>query len=265
MRPFNGPEGSMSTTTLILIAIAICLICLASLWIVQLNRQRAIERARKTVIYTSQINQLLQIAEATAQFLDDQLIQFLANRVIYSAQKLTENKISLDKRCLHSIEQARSWLNEPKLLRKQARAGKSESLQKQLSLLKSIIQHIRQGVMDHEINRNQAKQLANATKLSKVKFSCFHYQQQASEDLKSGDLSGGMNHFKKIKSLLERISPLNNEFQALLSECDSQIDKIQNTIKEQSDNSGSQRLADEFDKLEEQEQDWQKKQLYDQW
>ena len=73
-----------------------------------------------------------------------------------------------------------------------------------------------------------------------------------------------MIQLKKIKLLLSRVSPLNNELKALLIECDSQIDQTQTIINDQTENSSSQRLSEEFDKLEEQEQDWQKKQQYDQ-
>ncbi len=254
----------MSTTTFIIIAITVCLLCLASLWLAQLKRQRAIEKARKTVIYNVQISQLQQIAEATALYLDDKLIQFLANRIIYSAQILTTNNIRPDKRSLNTIEQAHIWLKEPKKLRIQARTTKAESQEKQVSLLKSIIQHIRQGVLDHEISNDEAKNLANATKLSKVKLSCHHHQKLADESLQSEDFFNAMIQLKKIKLLLSRVSPLNNELKALLIECDSQIDQTQTIINDQTENSSSQRLSEEFDKLEEQEQDWQKKQQYDQ-
>lgn len=254
----------MSTTQLILVAITVCVICLASLWLAQIKRQRAIERARKTVIYNAQINQLQQIAEATALFLDDQLIQFIAKRIQSSAQILTDNKITPDKRSLNSVELAQQWINEPSQLRKQAQKAKPESQQKRLSLLKSMIQHIRQGVLEKQVTRSEAKQLAIATKLSKIKLSCEYLQQQANEHCQNGDLQQGISQLKKIKSLFDQISPLPNDLKQRLIECDSQINQIQETLNEQNESTSSKRLEEEFDKLEEQEQDWQKKQLYDQ-
>jgi hypothetical protein len=253
----------MSTTSLIFIVILVCALCIISLWAVQLKRQRAIEKARKTIIYTAHINQLQQIAEATAKYLDDQLIQFLASRIDYSAQLLTRHKIIPDKRCQHVIEQAQGWAADPKMLRKQARKGKPESQQKILSLLKSIIQHIRQGVMEHQVSRNQANQLAHATKFSKIKLNCNHYQKMADEALKTGELQQGINTLKKIKALIGKVSPLPTDLQQQLIECQGLIDNTQQTLNEQSENSSSKRLEEAFDKEEEQDQDWQKKQLYD--
>jgi hypothetical protein len=254
----------MSTTNLILIAIFICLLCLGSLWLAQVKRQRAIERARKTVIYNAQIIQVQQIAEATAQFLDDKLIQFLANRIIHSGLILNKNNIAPDKRSRHIIEQANEWLQEPKLLRKQSRKGKPESHQKRLTLLKTIIQHIRQAVLDREVSRPEAKKLANSAKLGKIKLACNHYQQDADQSLKEGDLQQAINHLKKIKKTLAQVSPLSHELKQQVIECDTLIDSTQQTINSQNDNTSSQRLEDEFDKMKEQEEDWQKKQLYDQ-
>ena len=257
----------MSTTSLVLIAVLICVLCLVSLWVAQLKRQRAIEKARKTIIYTAQINQLKQVAEGTAKYLDDELIKFLAQRIEYSAQLLTRHKIIPDKRCLHTIEQAQGWASEPKSLRKQARKGKAETQQKCLTLLKSIIQHIRQGVMEHQVSRSEANKLALATKISKIKLSCQHHRQQAEEALKSGELQQGNASLKKIKALLSKISPLPTDLQQQLIECQGLIDTTQSTINEQSDNLSSKRLEAEFDKEEEQDkqdQTWQKKQLYDQ-
>lgn len=257
----------MSTSTLVIIAVLICVICVTCLWVVQLRRQRAIERARKTIIYNAQINQLQQIAETTAPYLDDSLIKFLATRIIYNGQLLTNNKIIPDKRCRHTIELAEGWLTEPKSLRKQARKGKKESQQKNLTLLKSIIQHIRQGVMEHQVSRSEAKQLAHAAKFSKVKLSCQHNQLLAEEALKAGELPQGIALLKKIKILLNRVSPLPSDLQQQLIECQGLIDKTQQSLNEQNElneNSSSKRLEEEFDKQEEQDQDWQKKQLYDQ-
>jgi hypothetical protein len=252
----------MSTSTFVIIAILICATCLGCLWLVQLKRQRAIERARKTIIYNAQINQLQQIAESTAQYLDDSLIQFLANRINYNAQILINNKIVPDKRCQHTIELARSWADNPKALRKQARKGKAETQQKSLILLQSIIQHIRQSVMEHQTNRAEAKRLAQATKISKIKLNCHHRQELANEALDSGELQQGINQLKKIKTLLSKVSPMPNDLQQIMIECQGLIDNTQQTINASKEETGSKRLEDEFDKLE--EQDWQKKQLYDQ-
>ncbi|MGK0250211.1 MAG: hypothetical protein ACI910_002980 [Oleispira sp.] len=253
----------MSATRLIFIVILVCALCIISLWAAQLKRQRAIEKARKTIIYTAQITQLQQIAEATAQYLDDQLIQFLASRIDYIAQLLTLHKITPDKRCQHVIEQAQGWATDPKMLRKQSRKGKTEKQQKILILLKSIIRHIRQGVMEHQVSRNQANQLAHATKISKIKLNCNHYQKVAKEALKTGELQQGINTLKKIKALLAKVSPLPTDLQQQLIECQDLIDNTQQTLNEQSENSSSKRLREVFDKDEEQDQEWQKKKLYD--
>ncbi|MFT4908458.1 MAG: hypothetical protein ACI978_002549 [Oleispira sp.] len=257
----------MSSTSLILIAIITCTICLASLWVTQLKRQRAIEKARKSIIYNAQINQLQQIAEITARFLDDQLIQFLASRINYSAQQLNHHKITPDKRCQHIIEQAQSWAAEPKNLRKQSRKGKAVTQQVSLNLLKSIIQHIREGVIEHQVSRAQATKLANATKLSKIKLSCHYQQLLAKEALKAGELIEGLNSLKKIKALLNKVSPLPSDLQQQLIECQGLIETTQQTLNEQNEQnekSSGKRLEEEFDKQEEQDNDWQKKQFYDQ-
>lgn len=250
----------MSTSSLIIIAILTCVLCLASLWFVQLKRQRAIERARKTIIYNAQINQLQQIAEATAQYLDDSLIQFIANRIGHNADLLIRNKIIPDKRCQHTIDLAQGWSNDPKSLRKLARSGKPESQQKCLTLLKSIIQHIRQSVIERQTNRSEAKQLAYAAKISKIKLSCSHYRKQADEALRAGDLQLGATQLKKIKTLLSKISPLPNDLQKQLIDCQGLLDQTQQTINDNRESTSSKRLEEEFDKQEEQDQDWQKKQ-----
>lgn len=241
----------------------VCTLCIISLWAAQLKRQKAIEKARNNIIYTAQIMQLHQIIEATATYLDDQLIQFLTNRIDYSAQLLTRHKITPDKRCQHIIEQAREWATDPIMLRKQAQNEKPESQQKILSLLKSIIQHIRQSVMEHKISRDQANQLAHATKFSNIKLNCYHHQQMAKEALKTGELQQGIDTLKKIKALLDKVSPLPTDLQQQLSECQDLIDNTRQTLKEQNEKSSSKRLEEEFDKEREQDQEWQKKKLYD--
>lgn len=254
----------MSTISLTIIAVLICILCLACLWVVQFKRQRAIERARKSIIYTAQINQLQKIAETTAQYLDDSLIQFLATRIEYSGQLLVQNKITPDKRCQHTIELAKGWAADPKSLRKQAHKGKPESQQKNLTLLKDIIQHIRQSVMEHQTSRSSAKQLAYAAKFSKIKLSCKHYQQHADEAFKAGELPQAVAQLKKIKALLSKISPLPNDLQQKLIDCQGLIESTLQTINEKREETSSKRLEEEFDKQEEQDQGWQKKQLYDQ-
>lgn len=253
----------MSTSSLIIIAVLICVLCLACLWLAQFKRQRAIEKARKTIIYNAQINQLQQIAEATAQYLDDSLIQFLANRIIYSAQLLIRNKITPDKRCQHTVDLAQKWESDPKALRKQARQGKAESQQKCLTLLKSIINHIRQSVMEHQTSRNEAKQLAYAVRLSKIKLTCNYYREIAEEALKTEELQQGVTFLKKIKALLSRVSPLPMDLQQQLIDCQVLIDETQKTLNIDKDITSSKRLEEEFTKQEEQDQDWQKKQQYD--
>lgn len=251
------------STTLILIIVAISLLCLMAAWLAQVKRQRTIEKARKAIIYNTNINQLQQIVEATAHYLDDSLIEFLANRIQHNAQILSQNKILPDKRSLHALELTQSWIAEPKALRKQASKNKTENQQKRLILLKSIIQHIRQGVIEHQINRIEAKQLAFSTKIGKLKLSCNHYQQLAETTLHEGELQQGINILKKLKLMLDRVSPLPNDLQQQLIKCQGLIEKSQQMLKEQSDNASGKRLEEEFDKEEEQEQDWQKKQLYD--
>jgi hypothetical protein len=253
----------MSTTQLIFIVMLVCTLCIISLWAAQLKRQKAIEKARNNIIYTAQIMQLHQIIEATATYLDDPLIQFLANRIDYSAKLLTRYKITPDKRCQHIIEQAQEWAIDPKMLRKQAQKEKPESQQKILSLLKSIIQHIRQGVMEHKVSRDQANQLAHATQFSKIKLNCYHHQQMAKEALKTGELKQGIDILKKVKALLERVSPLPADLQQQLIECQDLIDNTQQILKKQNETSSSNYLEEAFDKEEEQDQEWKKKKLYD--
>lgn len=256
----------MSISSLILAVVLVCTFCIISLWLVQLKRQKAIEKARKTIIYNAQINQLLQIAETTAQYIDDQLILFLANRIDYSAQLLYRSKIVPDKRSQNTIEQAQNWVLDPKSLRKQARKGKKESQQKSLNLLKSIIQHIRQGVLEQQVSRSEAKLLAHSTRFGRIKLNCFHYQQAAEEALRKGELTQGIDSLKKVTTLLNKASPLPKDLKQQLISCQDLIDKTQLTLNDERENTGSKRLEEEFDKEEEldQKQDWQKKQLYDQ-
>ena len=256
----------MSISSLMLVAVLICVLCVVSLWIVQLKRQRTIEKARKTIIYNAQITQLQQTAEATAQYIDDQLIRFLASRIDYYAQQLHKHKIAPDKRCQLFIEQAQNWTTEPKSLRKQARKNKPVNQQKSLNLLKSIISHIRQSVMEHQINRNEAKLLAHATRFGRIKLNCWHFQQAAEEALKAGELLQGIESLKKVKTLLTKASPLPKDLEQQLIKCQELIDKTQQTLNKKPESTGSKRLEEEFDKEEEQDQqqDWQKKQLCDQ-
>lgn len=259
----------MSTSSLIWVVTAISALCLVSLWLVQFKRQRAIEKARKTIIYHAQIQQLAHIAEETALYLDDSLIQFIANRIDYSAQLLMRNKIAPDKRCQHVIEQAQVWAQEPKSLIKQARSGKVESQQKTLNMLKSIISHIRQALVDNQVSRDEAKQLALSTRFSKIKMNCLHLQKKADDAIRADNLQQGIDTLKRIKNLINKVSPLPKELEGRLAQCQASLDKTQLMLKEQREkqrgqHSSSTRLEEEFTKQEEQDQDWQKKQLYDQ-
>jgi 23S rRNA A2030 N6-methylase RlmJ len=118
--------------------------------------------------------------------------------------------------------------------------------------------------MERQVSRNEAKQLAHSAKFSKVKLSCHYYRQAAEEALKTGELQQGITQLKKIKTLLAKASPLPNDLQKQLIDCQGQIDNTQQTINASREATSSKRLEAEFDKEEEQDQDWQKKQLYDQ-
>ncbi len=258
----------MSTITLILIIIMICLICLSCLWFIQVKRQRAIERARKSALYNSRITQLHEISVTIAHFLDDQLILFLANRIIHTIHQLNINKLTPAPHSVQVFAQAQDWIKDPGALRTLASATPEESRPKQLSLLKAIVGHIRESLQEHKLTTNDAQQLVKMAKLGKIKSSYYHNQKLANESLQQGDLKYGLLLLHRIKSLLKGAPHLDNELKQQLIACNNQIDEIQKALDEQapskqSENKDSKRLADEFDKLEAQQQDWQKKQLYD--
>ncbi len=252
----------MSATNLIMVVILISILCITILWLFQIKRQRAIERARKTVIYTAQITQIHQIVESAAQFLDDNLLCFLAKRIDESANQLAKHKIQLDKRSRNTQEQALLWISEPKKIRKQARSRKPESQQKRLLLLKSIIQHIRQAISKHTIPRKEALSLASSTKVSKIKLACYYHQQDADNAIKKQDTQAAIQTLKKIKALLSQVEPRPADLEHNFISCSELLEQQQEIMK-QSKPQSTKRLEEEFDKQEEMDQDWQKKQLYD--
>ena len=228
----------------------------------QVKKQRTIERARKTVIYTAQITQINQVVDSVSQFLDDPLLSFLAKCIDDSANQLIKNKIQLDKRSRNTQEQALLWISEPKKIRKQARSRKPESQQKRLLQMKSIIQHIRQALSRHTIPRKEALSLAKSTKISKIKLACHYYQQETDSAIKSQDTQTAIQTLKKTKTLLMKIDPTPSDLEQTLSRCNELL-KEQQEIMKQSKPQSTKRLEEEFDKQEEMDQDWQKKQDYD--
>jgi hypothetical protein len=128
--------------------------------------------------------------------------------------------------------------------------------------MKSIIQFIRQALSRRSLSRKEALSLANSTKIGKVKLACYYYQQDADRAIQEQDTQAAIQALKKIKARLVKIDPLPNDLQNTLNKCDTLLKEQQNTIKN-SRPSGTKRLEDEFDKQEEIDQDWQKKQLYD--
>lgn len=252
----------MSMTTLILIVVIVSALCIAMLWIFQIKRQRAIERARKTIIYNSQISQIQQVVEETALFLDNKLLAFLAGQVDAAIKGLVKNKIQPDKHCQNIQEQSLLWINDAQKIRQQALTKKSEGQQKRLLLLKNIIQYIRQSVSRNAISRKEAKSLASSTKLSKVKLFCHYYQQDIDQAVKEGNAEMATLSIKKMKGLLAQLSSLPQDLEEQLSQCNKLLEQQQKTIKESKANN-DKRLEEEFDKQEEIDQDWQKKQHYD--
>ena len=252
----------MSATNLIMVVILISVLCITALWLMQLKKQRAIERARKTVIYTAQITQINQVVDSVAQFLDDKLLSFLAKCIDDSANQLIKHKIQLDKRSRNTQEQALLWISEPKKIRKQARSRKSESQQKRLLQMKSIIQYIRQAISRHTIPRKEALSLANSTKIGKIKLACHYYQQEADSAIKGQDTQAAILILKKTKTLLMKIDPIPSDLEQTLAHCNELL-KQQQEVMKQSKPQSTKRLEEEFDKQEEMDQDWQKKQDYD--
>jgi hypothetical protein len=258
----------MSATNLIMVVIFVSLLCIIVLWLFQIKRQRTIERARKTVIYTSQIVQIHQVVDSVAQFLDDSLLNFLAKCIDDSANQLTKHKIQLDKRCQNTQEQALLWINEPKKIRKQARSRKSEGQKKRLLQMKSIIQHIRQAISRQSIPRKEALSLANSTKISKIKLACHYFQQEADDAIKNLDTQEAIFILKKTKTLLMKIDPIPSDVEHTLISC-SELLTQQQEIMKQSKPQSTPRLEEELDKQEEidkqeeMDQGWQKKQDYD--
>jgi hypothetical protein len=252
----------MSVTNLIIAVIFVSLLCISTLWFFQIKKQRAIERARKTIIFTSQIAQIHQIVDSLAHFLDDSLLAFLAKNINESIDQLKKHNIEPDKRSQNTQEQARLWISEPKKIRKQARSRKPEKQQKRLLQMKSIIQFIRQALSRRSLSRKEALSLADSTKIGKIKLACYYYQQGADKAIQNQDAQEAIKTLKKIKALLAKIDPLPSDLKNTLDRCETLLKEQQDIIKE-SRPSGTKRLEDEFDKQEELDQDWQKKQLYD--
>lgn len=253
----------MSATNLIMAVIFVSLICIITLWVFQIKKQRAIERARKTIIYTSQIAQIHQVVDSVAQFLDDRLLSFLAKCIDDSVNQLVKNKIQLDSRSQNTQEQALLWISEPKKTRQQACSRKSEGQQKRLLQMKSILQHIRHAISKHTILRKEAIFLTNSTKISKIKLACYYHQQEANNAIKNQDTQGAILILKKIRALIMQIDPIPRDLEHTLASC-SELLIEQQEIMKQSKPQNTKRLEDEFDRQEEIDQDWQKKQDYDQ-
>lgn len=252
----------MSASNLIMAVIFVCLICIITLWFFQLKKQRRIERARKSVIYTSQITQIHQVVESVAQFLDDKLLIFLAQCVDNSISQLDKHNIDIDKRCKNTQEQALLWISEPKKIRQQARSRKSESQQKRLLKLKSIIQHIRHAISKNKIPRKEALALASSTKISKIKLACHYFQQEADHAIKKQDTQSAIQALKKIKGLLIQLKPVPGDLENTFTRCNELLEQQQGVMKLSKPQS-TKRLEEEFAKQEEMDQDWQKKQDYD--
>jgi hypothetical protein len=252
----------MSATNLIMAVIFVSLLCIITLWFFQMKKQRAIERARKTVIYTSEIAQIHQVVDSVAQFLDDNLLTFLAKCVDDGAHQLTKHNIQLDKRSKNTQEQALLWIGEPKKIRQQARTRKPESQQKRLLKMKSIIQNIRNALSKKNIPRKEALSLAKSTKISKIKLACHYYQQEADGAIKKQDTQAAIQALKKAKNLLGQIKPTPSDLEHTLTSCSELLEQQQGVMRNSKPQS-TKRLEDEFDKEEEMDQDWQKKQDYD--
>lgn len=248
----------MSTTMLIMIVLIVSSLCIAVLWIFQVKKQQAIERARKTIIYTSQITQIQQVVEETALFLDNKLLAFLASQVDNSIARLMKHKIEPDKRCQNIQENAQLWISNPHNVRQQTTTKKSEGQQKRLLLLKNIIQYIRAAAGKSVISRKEAKSLAFSTKLAKVKLFCHYYQQDIDEAINSHRAEMAIITIKKMKTLLAQFSTLPKELAAQSDKCNALLEEQQALVKASKAQS-NKRLEEEFDKQEEIDQDWQKK------
>ena len=170
--------------------------------------------------------------------------------------------IQPDKRSQNTQEQAQIWISETKKVRKQSRTRKPEKQQKQLLQMKSIIQLIRQSLSRRAISRKEALSLASSTKISKIKLACHYFQQDADKAIKNQDPQAASLALKKIKALLLKVDPLPSSLKNRLVSCNELLAQ-QHEIVKQSKPSSTKRLEEEFDKQEEIDQDWQKKQLYD--
>ena len=129
--------------------------------------------------------------------------------------------------------------------------------------MKSIIQLIRQALSRRSLSRKEALSLADSTKISKIKLACHHHQREADEAIKNQNTQTAIQSLNKVKSLLTNIDPLPSSLKSTLEKCSQLLEQQQGILKESRPN-GTKRLEDEFDKQEEIDQDWQKKQLYDQ-
>lgn len=241
----------MSITSLIIAVISVSAICISTLWIFQIKKQRAIERARKKIIFTSQISQIHEIVESLAHFLDDNLLAFLAKSISENIEQMDKHNIEPDKRSQNTQEQAKLWMSAPRKIRKQFQNKKPEKKQARLLQMKSITQFIRQAISRRSISRKEALSLVDSTKIGKIKLTCYYHQQDADKAIQNNNTAVAIQALKKI-----------NDLQVTLDKSNTLLKEQQETIKN-TRSSGTKRLENEFDKQEEIDHDWQKKQLYD--
>ena len=255
----------MSTTSLVILASLVAISALAALWLIQYRQHKAIERARKSVIYTDSMRELHQAVEQAASLIDNKVIEFCAQQLIKLADKLTQLGANKNKVAAHALQSAQQWAENPALVKQKAETVISESNATSMrSAMKVLIRHVREAATRRECSVPAANQLIRALRASNLRLSSQFYMQKAGAAAKLSNHRLALMHYRKLKGILVKQKNLPEELQATLTQLDELIQQQQDQQKQQNDNNADKRLEAEFDKMEEQDQDWEKKkQMYD--
>lgn len=255
----------MSTTSLIILASLVAICALAALWLIQYRQQKAIERARKSVIYTDSMRELHQAAEQAACLIDTKVIEFCAHQLINLADKLNQLGTAKNKIAAQALQAAHQWIDNPALLKQKNDTVISESNATSIrSAMKTLMRHVREAATRRECSVPAANQLIRALRTANLRLSAQFYLQKGDSAAKLNTPRLALLHYRKLKGILVKQKKLPEELKATLSQLDELIQQQQDLQKQQNDNNADKRLEAEFDKLEEQDQDWEKKkQMYD--
>ena len=255
----------MPTTSLVILASLVAVSALAALWLIQYRQHKAIERARKSVIYTDAMRELHQAVEQTACLIDNKVVEFCAQQLITLSGKLNQLGVSQNKVATQALQAAQQWNDNPALLKQKGQTEVSESnVTAMRAAMKVLIRHVREAATRRECSVPAANLLIRALRSSNLRLSSQFYIQKGDAAAKLSNHRLALMHYRKLKGILVKQKSLPEELQNTLKQLDDLIQQAQNEQKQQTDNNADKRLEAEFDKMEEQDQDWEKKkQMYD--